>query len=148
MIKDSYLKDREEYKMEKYLTDQPELLPALTLAYIGDGYYELVVRNFLLGQGLRRVDDLHKHAIELVCATTQAQLAHRLQPCLNQAEETVLRRGRNAKGMHIPKGATVANYRLATGLEALVGYWYLSGDWDRLDYCFKQLWQLRGEEMQ
>ena len=66
MIKDSYLKDREEYKMEKYLTDQPELLPALTLAYIGDGYYEMVVRNFLLGQGLRRVDDLHKHSILLL----------------------------------------------------------------------------------
>jgi len=134
--------------MDKYLNEQPELLPALTLAYIGDGYYELVVRNYLLGQGLRRVDDLHKHAVELVCAATQAQLAHRLQPRLEQTEETVLRRGRNAKGMHIPKGATVAEYRWATGLEALVGYWYLNGDYERLDYCFNELWQLRQEEMQ
>ena len=64
--------------MLQYLQDDPELLPALTLAYIGDGYYEMAVRNYLLKQGLRRVDDLHKNAIELVCAATQAQLAHRL----------------------------------------------------------------------
>lgn len=133
--------------MVQYLQNDPELLPALTLAYIGDGYYELVVRNYLLKQGLRRVDDLHKRAIELVCAATQAQLAHRLQPGLNEAEQTVLRRGRNAKGMHIPKGATVANYRLATGLEALVGYWYLCEDWERLDECFEQLWQMRKENL-
>ena len=132
--------------MDKYLTDQPELLPALTLAYIGDGYYEMVVRNYLLGQGLRKVDDLHKNAIDLVCAATQAQLAHRLHPNLEPAEETVLRRGRNAKGMHIPKGATMTEYRWATGLEALVGYWYLNGDWERLDYCFNELWQLRQAE--
>ena len=125
--------------MLQYLQDDPELLPALTLAYIGDGYYEMAVRNYLLKQGLRRVDDLHKNAIELVCAATQAQLAHRL---------TVLRRGRNAKGMHIPKGATVANYRLATGMEALVGYWYLCADWERLDDCFAQLWQMRKENLQ
>ena len=131
--------------MSKYLSEQPELLPALTLAYIGDGYYELVVRNFLLEQGLRKVDDLHKNAVGLVCAGAQAQLAHRLQPELHENEAAVLRRGRNAKGLHIPKGATVANYRLATGLEALVGYWYLKGDWERLDYCFKVLWQLREE---
>ena len=128
--------------MLQYLQDDPELLPALTLAYIGDGYYEMAVRNYLLKQGLRRVDDLHKNAIELVCAATQAQLAHRLQPGLNEVEQTVLRRGRNAKG------ATVANYRLATGMEALVGYWYLCADWERLDDCFAQLWQMRKENLQ
>ena len=134
--------------MLQYLQDDPELLPALTLAYIGDGYYEMAVRNYLLKQGLRPVDALHKNAIELVCAATQAQLAHRLQPGLNEVEQTVLRRGRNAKGMHIPKGATVANYRLATGMEALVGYWYLCADWERLDDCFAQLWQMRKENLQ
>ena len=127
---------------ERFVTDKPEELPALTLAYIGDGYYELVVRNRLLTEGARRVEELHTRAVELVRAGAQARLARLLEPGLTEAELGVLHRGRNAKGQHVPKGARVTDYRLATGLEALVGYWYLSGAAARLDWAFGLLWQL------
>lgn len=127
---------------EKAIIETPEQLAGLTLAYIGDGYYELVVRNHLLAVGARRVDSLHKQAVELVRAGTQARLAHILEPELTEEELGVYHRGRNAKGQHIPKGATVSDYRAATGLEALVGYWYLAGKSARLKHCFKLLWQL------
>jgi ribonuclease-3 family protein len=130
----------------KFASDKPELLPGLTLAYIGDGYYELVVRNHLLSEGARKVEELHKQAISLVRAGMQARLAHRLEPELSEFELTVFHRGRNAKGQHIPKGATVSDYRAATGMEALVGYWYLAGAEERLERCFEVLWQIREEE--
>lgn len=127
---------------EKFVTDRPEALPALTLAYIGDGYYELVVRNRLLTEGTRRVEELHTQAVALVRAAAQARLARLLEPQLTEAEVGVLHRGRNAKGQHVPKGAKVTEYRLATGLEALVGYWYLTGAAERLAWAFDSLWQL------
>ncbi len=124
----------------------PQLLPALTLAYIGDGYYELQVRNFLLAQGRLKVDELHKTAISLVRAGTQAQMAHRVMEQLTEYEVGVLHRGRNAKGQHVPKGASVSEYRNATGLEALVGYWFLMKMQDRLDWFFDELWIYAKEE--
>lgn len=124
----------------------PEQLPGLTLAYIGDGYYELVVRNHLLDGGARKVESLHKQAIALVRAGTQAKLAYLLQPELSEFELAVFHRGRNAKCQHAPKGATVTEYHTATGLEALVGYWYLRGEDERLNRCFELLWQLEEEE--
>lgn len=132
----------EERFCEKFITDKPEALPALTLAYIGDGYYELVVRNRLLIEGTRRVEELHVQAVALVRAAAQARLARLLEPQLTEAEVCVLHRGRNAKGQHVPKGAKVTEYRLATGLEALVGYWYLTGAAERLAWAFDLLWQL------
>ncbi len=127
---------------DKFTDARPELLPALTLAYIGDGYYELVVRNLLLKTGRRKVEELHKAAISLVCAATQAHLARRLEPELTEQERSVLHRGRNTRGLHVPKGATVQDYRAATGMEALVGFWYLRGEHQRLERCFEVLYTL------
>lgn len=127
---------------EKAQMERPELLPSLALAYIGDGYYELVVRNHLLAAGGRKVDSLHKQAISLVRAGTQARLVKELEPELTEVELGVFHRARNTKGQHAPKGATVGEYHTATGLEALVGYWYLSGSDERLARCFELLWQL------
>lgn len=131
---------------EKFVTEHPEQLPALTLAYIGDGYYELVVRNRLLTEGARRVEELHTQAVALVRAGTQARLARALMPELSELENSVLHRGRNAKGQHVPKGASVLEYRLSTGLEALIGFWYLTGAEERLSWAFAQLWRLNDEE--
>lgn len=128
--------------VEKASIECPEQLPGLTLAYIGDGYYELVVRNHLLAAGARKVDGMHKQAIALVRAGMQARLVKEMEPELTEREQGVYHRGRNAKGQHIPKGSTVSEYRAATGLEALVGYWYLSGANERLSRCFELLWQL------
>lgn len=132
--------------VEKAAVERPELLPGLTLAYIGDGYYELVVRNHLLAAGVRKVDSLHKQAIGLVRAGMQSRLVMIMESELDEIELGVYHRGRNAKGQHIPKGATVAEYRAATGLEALVGYWYLTGADERLQRCFELLWQLEEEQ--
>lgn len=127
---------------DKYADARPELLPALTLAYIGDGYYELVVRNLLLKRGCRKVEELHKAAISLVRAGMQARLARELEPELTEQERSVLHRGRNTRGLHVPRGATVQEYRAATGMEALVGFWYLRGDQQRLERCFEVLYTL------
>ena len=122
------------------MQERPALLPALTLAYIGDVVYELAVRQHLLEQGIYKVNELHKRAVHLVCAKTQAALSHSLEAELTEAEISVLHRGRNAKG-HAPKSVPVITYKQATGLEALVGYWYLMQEESRLNWFFAQLWQ-------
>ena len=131
--------------IQQLMSDRPELLPALTLAYIGDGVYELQVRKHLLRLGIYKVDDLHKRAISLVCANTQARLAAAIQEQLTPFEVSIMHRGRNAKGQHNPKGASVATYHLATGLETLIGYWYLAGAEERLVWFFQRLWQYEKE---
>ena len=105
------------------MSKNPELMPALTLAYIGDAVYELEVRKYLLRCGLCRVDDLHKKAISLVRANTQADLVPILSPALSEQEASILRRGRNAKGQHNQTGATVPTYKIATGLQTVRGNW-------------------------
>ncbi len=120
-------------------------LPVLTLAYIGDVVYELAVRQHLLARGIVKVQILHKNSIDLVRACTQANLAHRIEDKLNEDELTILRRGRNAKGHHAPKGASITSYRLATGLEALVGYLYLEDKQARLAWLLEELWHLEEE---
>lgn len=134
----------EEFQVKAEI-DHPELLPSLTLAYIGDGYYELVVRNHILAGGTRKVEALHKQAISLVRAGMQARLVKQLEEELDETEMGVFKRARNAKGQHTPKGATAGEYHTATGLEALVGYWYLTGAKERLARCFELLWQLEEE---
>lgn len=128
------------------IVGQPELLPALTLAYIGDAVYELSVREHLLAAGVRRVEELHTRAVALVRAGTQAALAERLLPELSAAELGVFHRARNAKGQHPPKGAAPGEYHAATGLEALVGYWYLTAARERLERCLAVLWEIEEEK--
>ncbi len=109
-----------------------ELLPPLTLAYIGDAVYELWVRRYLVSKGLTRVNDLHHTAIKYVNAGTQSKLVGCLEPFLDQDEARILRRGRNTKSGRQPKNAEMIDYRRATGLEALVGYLYLTDHTERV----------------
>lgn len=102
------------------------------LAYVGDGIYELMVRERLVRQG-GRVRGLHKLAVEQVRAEAQAKAADRLLPLLNEKEAAVYRRGRNA---HTAR--TDGAYHKATGLEALFGYLYLSGETARLHVLFDE----------
>lgn len=111
---------------------------ALTLAYLGDAVYELWVRSHLLELGYERVRELHKQAISYVRARTQAQILHALLPELNEVEQQIVARGRNAKGGH-PKNVDVVTYRHATAFESLVGYWQLSGQFDRMHWAFDQV---------
>lgn len=104
----------------------------LTLAYIGDGIYDLVIRSMMVAKGNAHVNDLHRRTSKLVKAHAQSELIGLLQPELTEEELAVYRRGRNAKSFTMAKNATVADYRRATGFEALMGYLYLEDQMDRM----------------
>ncbi|MBO6016182.1 MAG: ribonuclease III [Lachnospiraceae bacterium] len=103
----------------------------LTLAYIGDDVYDLIVRTVLVSRGNRGADALHKSASRFVKAKTQAELAEAVMDILTDQEKSVYRRGRNAKSYTSAKNASIGDYRKATGLEALMGYLYLTQRMER-----------------
>ncbi len=111
-------------------------LPSLTLAYIGDGVYELAVRRYLLKSGIKKADELHKEAVKYVKATFQSDFYQLLADRLPEEELAVMKRGRNAKTGRQPKSSNVAAYHNATGVEALVGALWLSGSHQRLNAIF------------
>ena len=104
----------------------------LTLAYIGDGVYELVIRTILVKKGNCPVNQLHRKASSLVKAGTQSSMMEVIEPMLTQEEHSVYKRGRNAHSPTMAKHATMADYRRATGFEALMGWLYLKREWKRM----------------
>ena len=104
----------------------------LTLAYIGDGIFELVVRTVLVERKNTQAEKLHKAATKIVKAETQALLIEAIKEELTEEELAVYKRGRNAKAVTRAKNATMSEYRRATGFEALMGYLYLKGDMERM----------------
>lgn len=104
----------------------------LTLAYIGDGIYELIIRTVLVGQGNRQAEALHKKASRYVKASAQAEMILALRDELTEEETQVFKRGRNARTSTMARHATVHDYRHATGFEALMGYLYLTGQTARM----------------
>ena len=122
------------YLKEKFSLPQVDIqtYSPLTLAYIGDAAYELVVRTFLVDQGNSRPDKLHRKASSMVKAAAQAAMAEALKDSLTEEELSVYRRGRNAKSPTLAKNASMSDYRKATGFEALMGYLYLKGEQKRL----------------
>ena len=116
--------------------EQVNALSALSLAFVGDGVYELMVRGWLAGQGSLRSDALHKLAVGHVSAPAQAGAIRRLLPLLTEEEAAVYRRARNTKVHTAAKNASLADYHAATGLEALFGWLYLLGRRERLNVLF------------
>ena len=104
----------------------------LALAYIGDAVYELAIRTLVMNRGNMQVNKMHKKSASLVKAETQANLAKLLMDDLTPEESAVYRRGRNARSATMAKHATMIDYRMATGFEALMGYLYLMGRYDRV----------------
>lgn len=104
----------------------------LALAYIGDAAYELVIRTKVMNHGSMQVNKMHKKSADLVKAQTQANLFKVLEEELTQEELSVYKRGRNAKSVTVAKHAAMIDYRMATGFEALVGYLYLTGQYERM----------------
>ena len=104
----------------------------LTLAYIGDDAYDLVIRTYRLGKGNMPVNKLNRMADGLVRAKAQSDMMDVIEPMLDEEEHAVYKRGRNAKSYTKAKNATVADYRRATGFEALMGYLYLQGRYVRM----------------
>lgn len=104
----------------------------LTLAFIGDSIFDLIIRTTVVESGNAPVNKLHHRASKLVQASAQAELYHLIKDQLTQEELSVFKRGRNAKSFTTAKNASVVEYRIATGLEALMGHLYLTDQMERL----------------
>ena len=104
----------------------------LVLAYIGDAVFELFIRTKVVNHGSMQVNKMHKKSASLVKAETQANLIKVLEETLTEEEHAVYKRGRNARSASIAKHATMIDYRMATGFEALMGYLYLTGQYERM----------------
>lgn len=113
---------------------KPSQFSPLSLAYIGDGVYELFVRTKVIEQHENLpASKLHKKTVQYVKAHSQANSIDAMLPYLTDDETAVYKRGRNSKSNTTPKNANMADYRKATGFEALIGFMYLSGENERLN---------------
>ncbi len=120
----------------------------LTLAYIGDGIYEIVIRTLIVDEANRQVQKIHKEASSLVKAETQKNMILAVMDELTDEEQAVFKRGRNAKTVTKAKNATFHDYRMATGFEALMGWLYLSGSSVRMmELIQKGLEKLREQHL-
>ncbi len=117
----------------------------MVLAYIGDAVYELLSRDYVVENGVKRIRDIHKQTVGLVRAHHQALVLRSVQALLTEKEREVVRRGRNVKS-HVPHHASPREYRSSTGLEALFGYWYLSGQKERMEELFAAMMNCKEEE--
>lgn len=112
---------------------QPRQLSPLVLAYIGDSIYDLVIKTYLIdSKGNMPVNKLNRMSSGLVKAQTQSEMIGKIEHMLDDEEEGVYKRGRNAKSYTSAKNASITDYRRATGFEALMGYLYLSGRYSRM----------------
>ena len=119
----------------------------LTLAFIGDSIYDLVIRTVIVEQGNRQPQSLHKKKSSIVKAQTQALFIEALTDELDEKEADIYRRGRNAKSYTSAKNASIGDYRKATGFEALMGYLYLTGKEDRMLSLIKRAIELTGTKI-
>lgn len=104
----------------------------LVLAYIGDGIYELFIRTYVVKSGNAPVNKLHQKSKAYVQASAQRAMYHKIEPMLTEEEIAMFKRGRNAKSGTKAKNASMSDYRVATGFEAMIGYLYLNEEYDRI----------------
>lgn len=124
-------------RTKEFTEKEARLLNPLQLALVGDGVYELFIRNSILSKNLElSAHKMHVKAIGYVKAKSQSIIMHEIEDKLTENESYIFKRGRNAKSATVPKNADVRDYRTATGFEALVGYLYLIGDTERLEFIF------------
>lgn len=131
MLSDLRIKEFEEAELRS--------LNSLQLALIGDGVFEVYIRNYIFTKNIElSANKIHVKAIKYVKAKSQAIIIHKLEEFLTPEEDRVYKRGRNAKSPTVPKNADVRDYRMATGFEALLGYLYLSGNKERLEFVLNK----------
>lgn len=116
---------------KSYTIEQAAAMNPLALAYLGDGIYSDMIRKYLLGCGHQNVNLMTKTSIRYVRASAQAQIIRELIPQLSEAEERMVKRGRNTASQ-VPKNANPSDYRYATGFETLIGYLFLCGETERM----------------
>ena len=123
----------------EFSESEARMLNPLQLALIGDGVYEVFIRNYILSENIElTAHKIHVKAIGYVKAKSQAVIMHEIEDKLTEDESYIYKRGRNAKSATVPKNADVRDYRMATGFEALVGYLHLIGDYERLNYILSK----------
>lgn len=133
-----------EFNLIKFDKD-PKQMSASQLAYVGDAFYELLVRTYLVQKYDYNVNELHKAAVKFVKAEEQAFLLKRMDSFLSEEEIRIYKRGRNAKITSIPKNASLKDYRYATGFEALLGYLYLNKNYKRVYELFDIIIDIKEE---
>lgn len=133
-------------KFVEYLTkQQAKSYQSLTLAFLGDSVFELLVRKKIILNGDMKIDRLHSKKVGIVCAKFQAKAISQILDTLSEDELAVFKRGKNSK-CHAPKSADIIEYRMATGLECLFGYLYLIGEEERLNELFSEIWNIYNKE--
>lgn len=113
-----------------------EEMSTAALAYLGDSIIELCVRETLVKKGVSSAKNLNFSALLFVKAEAQADAMKNILPLLSEEETAAYKRGRNIGHTNTPKSATVGQYRMATGMEALFGYLYLKGEKNRINELF------------
>lgn len=128
-----------EYGLEHYIrlipgmnAVDPKMSSPLVLAYIGDCVFDLIIKLMVTGKGNRQVHKLHEETSRYVQASAQSYMMRSIQEQLDEEEHGVYRRGRNARSVSPAKNQSITDYRRATGFEALIGYLYLTGRYERL----------------
>ncbi len=114
----------------------PSQMSVSALAYLGDAVIELLVRAEIVGREISKSSELNELSREFVTAVAQSAAAQKIIDILTDEENDVYHRGRNCGHLNIPKSASVAEYRRATGLECVFGYLYMSGNTDRMNELF------------
>ena len=142
--------------MEKNITfkfteknfSSPEQMQALTLAYIGDSIYDIMSREYVMKNHLGKINDLHRTVSTLVSARAQASFMKDIleNNILTDIEESIYIRGKNQKNNSKAKNASIMEYKLATGLEAVFGYLYLEKNFERLEEMFNYIINLYEEK--
>ena len=133
-----------QYILEQFHIEEQDVktYSPLTLAYIGDGVFDLVIRSLVVGKGNTNTNQLHRQTSKVVKAASQSAMVEKILPYLTKEEEAVYKRGRNAKSGTMAKNASMSDYRRATGFEALMGYLYLTNNFERLmelvKLCFEK----------
>lgn len=120
-------------------------LPTLNLAFIGDGVYDLLVREYLVTHSSAHVGELNRHKVKMVNCKSQADYMKQILDHLTEEESVIYKRGRNTKVNSASRHSTLSDYHTATGLEALFGWLYLKGKTERINELFTLIIENGGE---
>ena len=123
----------------------PRTMAPLALAFMGDAHMSVKVREYVLSKGFTRPNDFQRLSVKFVSAKSQAEFYEKLmeENFFTEEEIAVFKRGRNAKSLTVPKNTDVITYKISTGFEALWGYLYLDGQFERIDEIFEKIKEYR-----
>ena len=133
-MEESITMELDSYLCEVFQTEEHDIrsYSPLSLAFIGDCVYDLVIKSLIISKGNRPVNVMQKETSRLVQASAQSAMMRVMQEHLTEEEHAVYRRGRNAKSVSPAKNQSITDYRRATGFEALIGYLYLKKNYRRI----------------